>query len=53
MPTNFLSFEISSVILKIGFTLCTINLTVNFQIEFKATITRKVNVKNNAVITHS
>ena len=53
MPTNFFSFEISSMTLKIGCTLCTINLTMKFHIEFKAKITRKINVENNAVITHN
>ena len=53
MPTNFLNFEISFMTLKIGFTLCTNNLTMNFHIEFKAKITRKINVVIIAVTAHS
>ena len=53
MPTNFLSFEISSMTLKIGFTLRTNTLTMNFHIEFTAKITKKINVVIIAVTTHS
>ena len=53
MPTNFLSFEISSMTLKIGFTLRTNTLTMNFHIEFTAKITKKISVVIIVVTRHS
>ena len=53
MPTNFLSFEISFMTLKIGFTLRTNTLTMIFHIEFIAKITKKINVVIIAFTTHS
>ena len=53
MPTNFLNVEISFMTLKIGFTLCTNILIMNFHAEFKAKIPKEMMVIIIAVKVHS